>query len=232
MTWQDDGDGEGDEEQPGEKTFDTGDKKVLDEEATVDQKVKDRIITSRKRVDRAEEGIFIEAPTDPHVDMPWERQVVMWGVVVKQFLRNIEPLLRSDKITESRRYYKQIQVTDKPVTVYPPQTEEYDFSIISSMEEDEATIKRELELPPDAELPRPKRVQLKGLEDVIEHEPTITASWSVKVTEKETIPLHNETIIPREVYVNAVRYADRFLQQAGIGVKTGMPETDDQNEPW
>jgi len=76
---------------------DTGNR-VADDEGDVDTKIKTRILKNRKRIDDAEEALFVEAVTDPNIRLAPEERILTWGTVVKQFLRTIEPILRDEDV--------------------------------------------------------------------------------------------------------------------------------------
>jgi len=210
-------------------------KEVLDEEGSVDQKLKNLVIESRKRVDRVEEGVFIEAASDPRVQLSYPQQVAMYGMTVKQYLRNIEPLLQSDEIRNADEYYHNIDFGT--VRFVPPDTKRREYTIVTQDLSD-TELKQLLDLPRSAEVPEVKTEPITGLKDVIELPRQMTKRWSVITRDPGAVPqreydtLERTEPIPKQTYTKAVRKANEFLHSAGVGMDVGMPEVDDENKPW
>jgi len=205
------------------------DKRVADEEGSVDTKIKTRILKSRERVDSAEEALFVEAATDETMRFNRQQQIVTWGTMVKQFLRTIEPLLRSDEVKGSTKYYEEIEIGKEVLT--PPDTDGYPFSRVSFTNKSDKQLRRMLGLPRGVSIPKPMPVTFNGLRSIIEAPDVLEQRWVVTVdnsgpppTHKEVYP-HEKKVISKDIFVDAVRYADQFLQEAGIGLDLEGDET-------
>jgi len=218
---------------------DSGDnpaEQVIDEEGTVEQKIKSRIIEARKHVDDSEDAVFIEAPLREEVNLSRGEQVHIWGTSVRQFLRTIEPLLRSDKIDKAGKYYKEVPIGEEPV--YPPdgkypqdpnRGEQHTYRwgmFYRDGVENHELIQQHPKLTRGFEPPKPKQVGLQGLQDVIETKKA-SYKWAVTVNPDEP-PFRQQTVFPeitmplkKEWLEKAVRLADQFLQEAGIGLEIG-----------
>jgi len=198
-------------------------KRVQDDENTVDQQYKTRIIEARERVDKAEQGLFVDVETDPEVQMAYGEQVATWATIVKQFLRAIEPLLRHEDVPDSAEYYDDKEIGE--MMLLPPNTEGYEFELVGELQHHEpADIRRALDLPRGATLPQPRTKTFVGLKQVIEHPPVVEESWVVKV-DASGPPAEHKYVYPttqqpvsKQIYIDAVRHADQFLQGAGIGL--------------
>lgn len=229
-----------DEEQPS--------KMVTDEEGTVDQKVKNRIIQARERVDEREDDVFIGAPLDKEISVTHGQQLEMWGTAVRQYIKTIEPLLKSDEIEQSDHYYNEVEIANE--LVYPPDGEtavweadkdkpqvydipwslfySNDFSVFDYVDSN-------LPIERGFEPPEPKRVELCGLKDVLEAG-GFQFQWSVVLNPQQIGPARKiarptESIPLKQMWLEkAVRKADGFLQQAGVGLEIGHQQTDDPDD--
>jgi hypothetical protein len=89
-----------------------------------------------------------------------------------------------------------------------------------------------LDLPRGVDLPEPQRVPFEGLKEVIERDPVLTHQWEVCVKREgarpnwEYVYPQTQRPVPKRLYENAVRKADMFLQQAGIGLDTDVAGTE------
>ena len=211
-------------------------KRVLDEEGNVDEKIKTIVLQSRERIDRLEEGVFIEAATDPQIQIPYPQQVSMWGMAVKQYIRNIEPLLKSPEIAQSQRYYEEIDLGT--IEFIPPDTEYRDYSLVAHDGYSDIELKQILNLPRAADLPEVRTESIQGLSSIIELPAQMTQRWRVLISDpgsprdRKYDPLEVTKPIPKHTYEKAVREANEFLHNAGVGMDVGMPEVDDESEPW
>lgn len=229
---------------------DDGGKRVRDEEGSVDQKLKDRIIAARNRVDEREDSCFIEAPLNG-VSLKNPQLTNIWSTAVKQYLRAIEPLLRSDEVENSRYYYREAPVVEE--TLYPPDGEyppedsprakgrdshKYHWSLFyrDDVGTREAIASHQHNQFSRAfDPPEPKEVRLNGLYDVLETT-GISRSWAI-TTNPDEIPPQQNTVYPsiemplrREWLTKSVRLADEFLQNAGISIDVGYQSHDDPEE--
>lgn len=214
--------------------------KVIDEENRVDKRLKDRILDARERVAEREDACFVEAPLNDMDHSPSDL-VQVWSTSVRQYLRTIEPLLRSDEISKSHHYYREIPILQDKlyppdgktvvVTEYPgdkdPKVDSEE--IIWSLFYDDETNARDLVTDPQFEPPEPEPIELTGLKSIIETE-RIAYEWSILMNpsthfskpKRIARPKINRPLSKRTLE-NAVRKADRFLQQAGIGLEIGDP---------
>lgn len=206
----------------------TDEHNIIDNEGEVDQKIKNRILKSRDRVDEAEREIFVKAATDPQVRLSDAESAATWGVVVKQYLRNVEPILRADEIDDSEYFYKHIELGE--VKLVPGETDGRDYSIVDHDDLSKKEMREVLRLPFDATIPDPETKTINGLRTVIEMPPVVTEEWRVKVS--SGIHADYETVtaiksIPKQVYTDAVRRTDEFLQGAGVGIDISPEQVPD-----
>lgn len=196
--------------------------KVNDEDGSVDRRIKKRIQNTRERIDKAEEALYVRAQTDPDVSISPERQTAAWGTIVKQYIRSIEPLLQSEDIEQSTKYYEEIDLGT--MRLVPPDTAGYRFSLAANPDISDAALKRELGLPQSADVPRPIEQQFRGLKTILNGDAVIQHTWSVTVSANGPPATHErvfpsvQRMMPKTVYERAVRQADQFLQQAGFGL--------------
>jgi len=209
---------------------------VIDEEGSVDQAIKKRILNSRQAINENENMLFTERVISPEINLTEAQAVMAWGHSVRRYIRDVEVLLKDDEIPESSRYYEEVKLGE--VTLVPPDTEEYEFSLFANEKWDNKTLKKQMGLPPGCEVPEPFTKTFTGLGELLESDDVVTHSWELYIDKTgapekwETVTLESGQVIPKEVYEKAVRFTDGFLQNAGIGVKTGTPEEDDESEAW
>lgn len=225
-------------------------KRVVDEEKTVDQKIKSRIIETRKRVAKREDDIFVGASLTPDVRLSKAQSVNIWSTTVRQFLRSIEPLLKSPEVEDSEYYYNGYAIYEN--MLYPPDgetavvtqdngTETTTEEIHWSLHYDEQFSKKDLGngdnlFSKSFEPPEPKPLELHGLKSIIETE-IITQEWNVRLNPgappAEPAYIAKPRInrpLQKSTLEQAVRVADEFLQKAGIGLEIGHQTTDDKDE--
>jgi len=199
---------------------------VIDEEGDVDKAFKRGIIQAWSRVDETETALYRDAALDTEIQVNPAEKVQIYAMAVKQFLRRVEPILRSPNIKGNKQYYR--GDSDDPIAEFgliPSETEGYPFHLVAR-DYERSELRRMIGLPKDAEIPEPKTITIVGLKDVIEREPIATHEWQVCVR-KEGAPPNWEYVYPKDqrafpksVYVNAVRRTVQFLQDAGIGLET------------
>lgn len=200
----------------------TDDIQIKDEEEYVPKRVKKRILDSRERVNEREDELFTARVVDPEIDISEGQAVVAWGNTVKQFMRDIEVLLERLDIESASHYLHDVHLGE--VSLVPPDMRGYAFSRVVDEQTDDAVLRQQLGLPRDAELPRPKGVPFNGLQSIIEREPILQEQWRVCIDASGPPPAHQYLYpevgqpVPKWIYENAIRAADRFLQDAGIGV--------------
>lgn len=191
---------------------------VVDDENTVDQKVKNRILETRKRVDEREDGLFVRAVEDPNVDnLNPSSQLNAWGTSVRQFLRTIRPLLTSDAMPNSNHYWEEVEIVER--MYIPPPDGKYPWSKISHVD-DEQRLKKQHGLPFNFQWPQPKPVEFNGLKSILEQK-QISITWDISIGQRanrETDRVSVQSAIPKEILESGIECADEFLHQAGIGV--------------
>ena len=234
MTWDNNDD---DDERPGHK-------QVVDDEGTVDQKLKNEILRARNRVEDREDRIFVQGPLE---GVPYNRDQLtrIWQTSVRQYLRRVEPLLQSEEIRGARDYYLDKTVADR--TIYPGdgETPVQGGGSRDTVEIEWSQFYREgvdlgkLQQTDDRfgqqfSPPEPKRYRLQGLQAVIE-QPEQTFEWSVPLGNSVN-PLQNMVAVPTRTVTptkheleRAVRMTDLFLQEkAGIAIDVGHQEKDER----
>lgn len=194
---------------------------VQDEEEYVDKRIKKRILDAREQVDDMEHALFDEEPLMPDVQINHAQKVVAWGNTVRRFLRNIEVIMQRMDIPEAKQYLDDVDLGT--VDLVPPDKDGYAFSQVAHPDLDDNDVKRLLDLPPSAELPEVQERPFVGLQSVIESEPVLTGSWLVRVGDgnpatRDIIELQTQRPVPKSLYEDAIRAADRFLFDAGVGL--------------
>jgi hypothetical protein len=215
---------------------------VLDEDNRTDKRLKDRILDARERVAEREDEIFVGARLDVDVNLDHDQLVTLWSTTVRQFLRTIEPLLRSDEIDISDHYYRELPIAEE--TLYPPdgptkivtdgEPQDDPAFIQWSLFYNDDISRREIIGSSDLfsrefEPPEPKPVELSGLKSVIEQE-TISVGWEVPLN-PGPVPANKTHVaypdynhpLSKATLEYAVRKADEFLHNAGIGLEIGDP---------
>jgi len=196
-------------------------KETVQDDGSVDQRVKDRILSARESVDETETHLFVSAAAAPEVRLSQAQLATAWGTVVRQYIRSIEPLLRSDNVEAAARYYHEIPIHEQIIP--PPDTEDNDWSRFAAAE-NPAALAREMGLPQSFKPPKPKRVTVRGLKDVLDKKEERLV-WSFAKNpdaippQRERVRLEETWFPQKETLDHAVRKADEFLQQAGIGLE-------------
>jgi len=213
-----------------ENEIDGPPQEVIDEEGDVDKAIKRRIIQARERVDETELALYRDATIEPNVNLDEFQKIHIYATTVKQFLRRIEPLLRTKDVPSNKEYYTEIEIGQIELT--PPDTQGYRFSIIGQTNRPDKQVRRMLDLPRGVDLPKPIPIPFVGLKSVIEREPVVQNQWEVCVKRVAARPNWEyvypraQQPVPKRIYENAVRKADMFLQQAGIGLDTDTAGTE------
>lgn len=209
--------------------------KEVQDDGTVDRKLKDKIIEARQRIDAREDFLYVEAPVDNAYQIGEHDQDKMWGMVVKQFLRKIKPLLQSDEITTDRDYYEGVELGE--IQLIPRDVRGYPFSQVATGAMDGETFKLQYDLPRDVELPKVEVVEFHGLKSVLKRDPVVSKEWVVQADawnapgQNGVIRTGDAQAIPREIYEEAIFEADKSLQEAGIGLELGASEVESRPEP-
>lgn len=194
---------------------------VQDEEEYVDKRIKKRILDAREQVDEMEQALFDEELLMTDVEIPHSQKAVAWGNTVRRFLRNIEVILVRMDIPEAEQYLEHVELGS--VELVPPDKDGYAFSNVAHPDLDDQDVKRMLNLPPTVDLPHVQRRSFEGLRSVIESDAVLTGSWLVRVSDgnpatRDVLELHTQRPVPKSLYEDAVRAADRFLFDAGVGL--------------
>lgn len=216
------------------QTNHTGTKRVVDDEGTVDQKAKNYIIEAKKRAYQREDDVYIQSPLEG-VQLTRQEQNAIWAIAVRQYIRTVEPLLRSDEIPESDYFYNQYEIVNQEIL---PPDGEYDGHVYRWSEYQHMNpleiANSHPKITHSFEPPEAKIFTIQGLKDVVETE-AVTMRWQVTINPDDPPGAH-EVIFPernivlrRQWLQEAVRATDQFLQEAGIGVDVGHPEVDDQD---
>jgi hypothetical protein len=204
---------------------DDGNKRVTDSEGTVDKKVKNRILKARERVDTREDLLFVQIAADRRSRLSHAEAVAAWGTTIRQYIRAIEPLLKSGEIEQSEYYYREKKLGEKEI---PPPDGEKEWSRFAGPGDTTQT-KREMNLHPSFDPPEAKKINFHGLKDILEKR-QITLSWAFSPDptkwgpEREIERLSVTVPVPKHVLEAAVSAADEFLQNAGIGLEIGREE--------
>lgn len=207
------------------ENWDLASKRVRDEEGTVDEKVKSRILGARDRVDDAEFMLFIKAPAEGNITR--EAQIQGYSMAVRQYIRAILPLLRSDEIAKSTYFLEEVPIADFQV---PPPNGSEEWRVLSQPGVDPIQHTKAV-LP--GSVPEPKRFQIYGLRNLLKRE-RISFEWFVELKPSSSVDesgvehLVVDQPIPKYVYDEAVEQADLFLHNIGIGVDVGARKKDEQ----
>jgi hypothetical protein len=216
---------------------------VIDEQNRIDNRLKDRILDARDRVAQNEDEVFIKTALDDDITRSQAELVQIWGTSVRQYLKTIEPLLRSDELTRAGYFYRDLPIIDKTViprdgaTVIVEGNEKYkreiNWSRFFTSDIDNREIIRDTPLlAPGFKPPEARQVELSGLKDVIETT-RISESWRVPLNPDAAFgeatrvahPTYREPLSKSKLEY-AVRKADQFLQEAGVGLEVGDPTSE------
>lgn len=207
----------------------------VQDDGTVDAKVKKRIIDARKRVDDREDYLYIQAPVENGLTVTNLTQDIYWGMVVKQFLRTIEPLLASNELSLSKDYYEGVDLGE--VKLIPRDTEKYPFSEYAEGRMAEKPFKMRHNIPESVSLPEAATRPFEGLKSVIETNGVLSEQWTVYTNTwsdpdaEGVVRTADERPVPKDIYENAVRHADMFLQEAGVGLEIELSSYTGGEEP-
>lgn len=213
----------------------TPNQQVLDEEGNVDSKIKETIINARNRVDKAVFQLDVQEPLEEGVNVAEPKKDQIFAKTVRQFLLRIEPLLTADSIRGNEPYYEGDGQPIASFRLVPPDTNGHKLSLVT-LDEDKKQLRRMMDLPRGVDLPEPQTVSFDGLKDIIEKPIVVGHQWEVCVAKSgakpnwEYIYPEQQQMVPRRVFRDALRQADKFLQEIGIGVETGLPEVDDVSD--
>lgn len=199
---------------------------IVDEEGGFDDAIKQRIVAAQERVSDSRLVAKRDAKIDPDVSLTPFQELRIYATAVEEYLLLLEPLLRSDELPQAQYYYCDVELG--AVTLVPPDTDGYQFSLISHADQPDSRLRRLLGLPRGVELPEPRHMEFTGLKSVIEADDILEYRWEVCVDnrgpppEYEYVYPHTRVPVPESVYINAVRAAGMFLDSAGIGIETDV----------
>lgn len=204
--------------------------KIEDEEGFVDKKQKQAILDLRNKVDDREDELMFAAGDDRINET---QAVGLYHRTINQFLRRIEPLLRSDEINgATQAYYYEplgdVEIPPPPVEFDTPQRYLEREAIELKDRFDQADADPQYVLAQRSNIPTPKEKTVKGLKTVIERD-GVSAEWEVGVTKindeelatfdrGEQITISNTVPFGWGILTNAVRIADSFLDNADLGL--------------
>lgn len=190
---------------------------VQDTDNVLDRQLKKRLINLRNQVDERWDDIFVKSVIAGENPNTSPELLQAWGAAAKQYLTAIEPLLVDEDITDSQHYYREIPIGE--VELVPPDTDDIPFSEIAQTEGNELHFRLRYDLPDRMELPESETVTFTGLREVIERPALLTHTWNLQAGPEHggVLRLTARQVVPKEVYRNAVRHADQFLQNAGVG---------------
>lgn len=213
----------------------SGGKEQVQDDGSVDQRVKDRILASRENVDQTRRMVYVQGALDPQTDLSRDELNHIFATAVREYIQNTEPILRDESVQHSAEFYTRKKIAEEEI--YPPESNGIDWATLAAAD-NPTPLMRRLGLPPDFDAPKPKLISLVGLKQVLETEEK-TVSWTVVENPSAAPPNQRtrkltRTWRPRRKVLNrAVRLTDEFLHTAGVGVETGYKEVDEQEtEPF
>lgn len=211
---------------------------INDDDGVVDKATKEHILSLRKQIDDDERQLYVEARAGHPRGLDIEDANRYWGISVRQYLRGIKRLWDDDsdetQVRKVHHYWGEREIGS--VTLVPPDTQQYQFSIAERSDLSDSQLRRRLGLPPQSELPRPHTEDFRGLRSVLDAT-TVSKQWVVTLDasgpppEHEKGQLQREIPVPKHILEQAVEVADNFLQQAGIGFDTTVPDYMGGDEP-
>lgn len=185
---------------------------VSDEEGFVDRKKKETIIQNRQEIKEWNKKLF---SNEKMGGISYEEAVSLWRDRVVEYLVSIEPLLNRENLPLSTEAY-----TEWPLGYVEFELpEEYQQQRATSINDLVGRESHYLTGNPETT----KTVTVRGLKTVIERE-TVAVEWTLKRRQVSGPPVieeitHREEVpMPKHILLNAVRMADDWLQQAGIGL--------------
>lgn len=222
----------------------TGRVQVTDEEDGVDQQLKQQVLQLRQTVDEDERRLYVDRVRDPEQHYTRQHADQDWALSIRQYLRAIKRLWDDAEDISGVKHYWRGDENDRgerltlgAAQLVPPDTEDYQFSLVAQHDGmDPRRLRRALGLPRGVDLPRPYRREFVGLSDVlntrvVEHTWVITVDNSGPPPAHETVTVPAASPVPKHVLENALEAADAFLQQAGLGFETSLPDYYGGTEP-
>lgn len=214
----------------------TGRVQVTDEENGVDQQLKQQVLELRRVVDEDERNLYVDRVRDPEQHYTRAHADQDWALSIRQYLRAVKRLWDDEEeISGVPKYWRELSLGH--ATLAPPDTQGYQFSVVAQSDGmDARQLRRAIGLPRDADLPALYRREFEGLSDVlntrvVEHTWVVTVDTSGPPPAHETVTVQNASPVPKHVLENALEAADAFLQQAGLGFETSLPDYWGGTEP-
>jgi hypothetical protein len=212
---------------------------VEDSDGMVARRKKKMILDSRENVNNVETQLALGGTPD---GMNVSGQTA-YHQVVRQFLRNIEPLLRNSEVSGASHAYS--EATLGHITVEPPvQPKESESSRpehLGGNSPDNGKFNgsrnnSELVLHRFSDPVEPERFEITGLKEIISNDGR-TARWDVIIDKKKSpkytgggmkeMTVRNAKQWDYTILNNSVRVADQFLEEANIGLSLSEGEPDD-----
>lgn len=214
----------------------------------VDRRKKQDLLEMRQTVREWQQELFTQVRFGK---MDYETATTIWGDRVREYLVTIEPLLLTGEgptFTDPENFEFELDGAEDVylnaelgiVEVPPPE----EYHTLKQQAKQSETIKL-----PSNETLEPQEQPIVGLKNVIELD-TVQASWQVDVYDARRAPsqrlqtrtVQNEVPLNRVTLQNAVRVADEWLQNQGIGIETDSGrdlfkisvrnDPEDYDEPW
>lgn len=211
--------------------------KVTDEEHGVDQQLKQQVMKIRQTVDQDERQLYVDRLRDPETHYTRSAADQDWALSIRQYLRAIKRLWTdAEDISGVSEYWRELKVGS--AVLVPPDTKQYEFSMVAQADHlTEFELRRALGLPRGSDVPHVYEREFRGLGDVLNTR-VVEHTWVVNISGEhgppgggDTITIQNAQAVPKPVLENALEAADAFLQQAGLGFETSLPDYYGGNEP-
>lgn len=195
------------------------DLEVEDAEGYVDRERKKDILKNRRKVEETAEYVF---PRAKRGELGPATAAGHFHEPVRNYLISIEPLLKDFDLPDAEQVYLHEPMAE---LVFSPPAEFTRPDGIPSETQLKERGYRVLGEPPE-----PEEHTIRGLKEIIERD-RYDRSWEVTIeplrgirarrTAQKTETVTDTQVTPKRALWNAVRTADTWLQQAGIGLELG-----------
>ena len=213
--------------------------KITDDDETVDHSLKNQILQLRRTIDQDERELYVNR-VRAHPEYSRREANEDWGLSVRQYLRGIKRLWDDEEevnLPKIDYYWKEVELSPKE-TLYPPDTNGYQFSRVQRREQfaNDRQLREAMGVGPRGDIPEPRTVSMQGLRSIL-NQNRIQESWAITTNKQGPPTEHNTEIvtisspIPKHILENAVEAADNFLQGAGLGFDIEMPAYTGGEEP-
>lgn len=199
------------------------------DDGDIDALFKQEMMRSLRRVNDREDYLYTEVPVEEGKSASPTEQDVYWGVTIKQFLRQIEQLLRSDEIEQAKQYYQEIEIGR--VELVPRNTENAAFEDYANGVLREGEFRVRNNIMEQAELPQKEYEVFRGLKSVIDTTGVVSKEWRVPTKNGSVLATADEKAVPKKIYENAFREAIDFLGSIGIGFDVQPEPYTGEGEP-